>query len=102
MFGRSGANRGKATGFGRQREEKKSLPPFTFGTCSYISTKPVLLLLPSGSVIEFSTFETALAYLDSARQGGAAGAHEARIFVFESGAWVERNDSGHGRIAATS
>jgi hypothetical protein len=83
MLKQFGVNASKAAGFA------KSMPPFVLEGCTYIPSKPVLLVLPSGRIIEFGTIETAATYLDSARRCGATGADETKLFVLESGRWLE-------------
>jgi hypothetical protein len=47
----------------------------------------VVLVFPTGEVSEFSTVESAWAYLTSARRVGAQGAGEATLYSFEEGQW---------------
>ena len=68
----------------------EGLPPLVLGEFEYVPKgKPVLLLFPSGEVIEFSAVETALSYLENARQSGASGAAETTLFSFSDGQWVQ-------------
>jgi hypothetical protein len=67
----------------------ETLPPLVLEDFQYVPKgKPVLLLLPSGDVIEFSTVQSASDYLESARRMSAAGAQDAALFSFQNGAWV--------------
>ena len=67
----------------------KPLPPLVVGGVTYgPGTKPVLLLLPAGSFLEFANIETATAYLDNARRLCASDADQAALFAFQSGRWV--------------
>ena len=65
------------------------LPPLVLGDFQYVpKAKPVLLLLPSGDVMEFSTEQSATEYLESARRMGAAGAQETALFSLQNGKWT--------------
>ena len=65
------------------------LPPLVLGDFQYVpKAKPVLMLLPSGDVMEFNTVESAADYLDSARRVGAAGAQDTALFSLRNGEWI--------------
>ena len=69
----------------------ETLPPLVLGEFQYVpKQKTVLLVFPSGDVSEFSTVESATAYLDNARRAGIPGAEQTSLFAFENGQWVQR------------
>ena len=63
------------------------LPPLTLHPSATHKSpqKPVILLLPTGGVCEFTTLENAQNYLDNALRIGAPGAGDAALFSFDFG-----------------
>ena len=66
------------------------LPPLVVDGFEYVSRgKPVLLILPTGDVVEFATEEGAMAYLESGRRAQAVNADQSTIFSLRNGEWVQ-------------
>ena len=67
----------------------ETLPPLVLEDFQYVpKAKPVLLMLPSREVMEFSTIESAMNYLESARRMNATGAQDTALFSLQNGEWV--------------
>ena len=66
------------------------LPPLVVGGFEYVPKgKPVLLILPTGAVVEFATEEGAMAYLESGLRAQAVNADQSTIFSLRNGEWVQ-------------